>query len=47
MVGPQKIRNNGQAPVTRGAARVKLGKAERSLRLGAHSWVGLELEERM
>ena len=47
MVGPQKIGNNGQAPVTGGAARVKLGKAERSRGLGAHSWVGLELEDRM
>ena len=37
---PKRSETMGQAPVTGGAARVKLGKAERSRRLGAHSWVG-------
>ena len=37
---PKGSETMGQAPVTGGAARVKLGKAERSRRLGAHSWVG-------
>ena len=40
MVGPKKSETIDQAPVTGGAARVKLGKAERSRGLGAHSWVG-------
>ena len=37
---PQKSETMGQAPVTVGAARAKLGKAGRSRGLGAHSWVG-------
>ena len=37
---PPKSETMGQAPVTVGVARAKLGKAERSRGLGAHSWVG-------
>ena len=46
-LNPKKSETMGQAPVRGGAARAKLGKAERSRGLGAHSWVGLELEDRM